>query len=207
MSVQYLETPVSLSNQDGRTAAAAAADGSGMGAALRAIRRRHGHSLNTVARETGISPSFLSLVENGRSDITIGRLVRLVDFYDVSITDILPGESADPEVVREGDTRRLSSPAEGIEIFLLAPDTRRAMMPMLIAFQPGAQFAEYGRHAGEELVYVLDGRLRLELEGAEPRVLERGDGAYYSATRPHRFVNDDAARPLRVVCVDAPPNL
>lgn len=198
---------MSLSNRDGATQPIDAADGSGVGAALRAIRRRHGHSLNTVARETGISPSFLSLVENGRSDITIGRLVRLVDFYDVSITDILPGGSADAEVVRAAGTRRLSSPAEGIEIFLLGPDTRRAMMPMLIAFEPGAQFAEYGRHAGEEFVYVLDGRLRLELEGAEPRVLGRGDGAYYSATRPHRFANDDDAGPLSVVCVDAPPNL
>ena len=53
------------------------------------------------------------------------------------------------------------------------------MMPMLLEIEPGARLAEYGRHAGEEWVHVLDGRLRLELEGVEPRILDPGDSAYY----------------------------
>ena len=65
------------------------------------------------------------------------------------------------------------------------------MMPLLVEIEPGARLAEYGRHAGEEWVHVLDGRLRLELEGAEPRMLEPGDSAYYPAERPHLFCNDD----------------
>ena len=45
-------------------------------------------------RPRRISASFLSLVEKDRSDITIGRLVRLIEFYGISITDLLPGEAA-----------------------------------------------------------------------------------------------------------------
>ena len=55
----------------------------GLGSALRAARRRKSLSLSDVAAATGISPSFLSLVENGKSDITIGRLVRLVTFFAI----------------------------------------------------------------------------------------------------------------------------
>jgi transcriptional regulator with XRE-family HTH domain len=51
-----------------------------VGAQLRALRGARRLSLGDVAKGTGISASFLSLVENGRSDITIGRLTRLVDY-------------------------------------------------------------------------------------------------------------------------------
>lgn len=175
---------------------------------LRAARLSRGVSLNEVGTATKISPSFLSLVENGKSDITIGRLVRLVEFYGISIAEILPqAAGTDPGVVRKADRRLLHSPAEGIDVFLLGPDTDRTMMPMVVEFEPGAHLAEYGRHQGEEWVYVLEGHLSLELEGAEPKRLGPGDGAYYAATRPHLFRNADSSRRLRVICVDSPPVL
>lgn len=165
-------------------------------------------SLSEVAEATGISASFLSLVENEKSDITIGRLVRLVDFYRVSIVDLVPSpRPSDPDTVRRSEQRLLHSPAEGIDVFLLVADMRRAMMPMLVLFEPGAGLAEYGHHQGEEFVHVLEGTLELEIEGEEPRVLEEGDSAYYRADRAHLFRNPDPERPLRIVCVDAPPAL
>ena len=180
----------------------------GLGAALRRLRRARRLSLSQVAEATLISASFLSLVENGKSDITIGRLVRLVDFYGVSIVDLLPSaDPADSEIVRASEARKLRSPAEGIDIYLLTPDTRRSMMPMLLVFEPGAALAEYGRHEGEEFVQVLEGRLELDIAGSEPRLLAQGDSAYYPADRPHLFRNADARKPLRVLCVDTPPNL
>jgi transcriptional regulator with XRE-family HTH domain len=180
-----------------------------VGPALRAVRRARGRSLAEVAEATGISASFLSLLENDRSDITIGRLVRLLDFYGVSITDLLPGTAAHayPEVIQPGGRRRLHSPAEGIDVYLLTPDTRHLMMPLLLEFEPGARLAEPGRHAGEEFVLVLEGALCLELEGVEPRVLAAGDSAYYPAERPHTLGNASADAPLRVICVDTPATL
>jgi DNA-binding Xre family transcriptional regulator len=52
---------------------------------LRRLRAERGLSQSDLARVTGISSSFLSLVEQGRSDITIGRLLRLAEFYDLEI--------------------------------------------------------------------------------------------------------------------------
>jgi transcriptional regulator with XRE-family HTH domain len=175
---------------------------------LRQTRLARNLSLAEVAEATDISTSFLSLVERGRSDITIGRLVRLVHFYGVSIVDLIPPEGTkDPELVRIDDRRLLHSPAEGIDVFLLGPDTERTMMPMLLEFEPGAHLAEYGRHEGEEWVYVLEGRLSLEFEDSEATQLESGDGAYYVSRRPHLFRNADAKRRLRLICVDTPPVL
>jgi quercetin dioxygenase-like cupin family protein/DNA-binding Xre family transcriptional regulator len=179
-----------------------------VGATLRAIRTARGLSLSDVAEATQISASFLSLVETGRSDITIGRLTRLVDFYAISINDLLPGPgAAEPDVVRASERRLIHSPAEGIDVYLLGADTRRSMMPMLVVFQPGASLAEYGRHPGEEFVHVVSGRLELTLRDSPPRRLGPGDSAYYPSDRPHLFANASNSRPLKLICVDSPPNL
>jgi quercetin dioxygenase-like cupin family protein len=182
-----------------------------LGARLKAVRQARRLSLAEVSEATEVSASFLSLVENDKSDIAIGRLVRLIEFYGISIADLLPGEGVSgryPDVVTSDARRRLHSQSEGIDIYLLTSMTRdRQMMPLLVEIDPGARLAEHGRHAGEEWVHVLDGRLRLELEGVEARILHAGDSAYYPSSRPHLFVNDDADRPLRLICVDTPPTM
>jgi quercetin dioxygenase-like cupin family protein/DNA-binding Xre family transcriptional regulator len=181
-----------------------------VGSALRQVRNARNLSLADVAEATGISASFLSLVENDRSDITIGRLVRLIDFYGISITDLLPFSARPdyPEVIRAGERRSLKSPVEEIDFYLLTADTTdRQMMPLEVYFKPGARLAEPGRHAGEEFLLVLEGELCLELEGAEPRILTQGDTAYYPAERPHLLSNASATEPLRVLCVDTPPTM
>jgi transcriptional regulator with XRE-family HTH domain len=176
---------------------------------LRSLRLRRGLSLVEVAEATRISPSFLSLVEKGKSDITIGRLVRLVEYYGIALADLvpIPAQPSLPEVLRRDERLLVHSPAEGIDVFLLTPDSRRAMMPMALEFGPGACLAEHGRHPGEEWVHVLEGSLSLELEGADAIVLGPGDSAYYPATRPHLFRNPDPDLRLRLICVDTPPNL
>ena len=181
-----------------------------LSAKLRSTRQQRNLSLTDVAEATQISASFLSLVENGKSDITIGRLTRLVEFYGISITDLLPAQvPTDAHVVRRGEGHRLRSAVEEIDVALLTPDTDRAMMPMLLEFEPGAQRAEYGSHARgtEEFLHVIAGELILELEGSEPRRLHSGDSAYYPGDHPHLLRNASRTRPLRVLCVNNPPVL
>jgi transcriptional regulator with XRE-family HTH domain len=179
---------------------------SSLGTRLRALRRARSLSLSEVAEATRISASFLSLVENGRSDITIGRLTRLVDFYRVTINDLLPVSGGDDtDVVRRGDARQLHSPDEGIDVYLLTSGTDGSMMPMLLEFEPSAGLVEFGHHAGEEFVHVIEGELRLEIEGSAPRLLQAGDSAYYAGDRPHLFRNSSDKRPLRLLCIDSPP--
>jgi quercetin dioxygenase-like cupin family protein len=161
--------------------------------------------LTDVAKATGISRSFLSLVENGRSDITIGRLLRLVTFYGAHIADLLPQrEPHDPIVVRREEEREVKSPAEGIRIFLLAPDMDRRMTPSMGIVEPTGASAEYSSHAGEEFLYVLEGALHLDLENNESLLLKKGDSAYFKSDRPHSYRNA-GSRPARFLTVATPP--
>jgi transcriptional regulator with XRE-family HTH domain len=178
-----------------------------LGWRLRQLRSSRGLSLAEVADATGISSSFLSMVENGRSDITVSRLMRLVQWYGVSIADLLqePDHST-IRLVRAGEMPSLALADEGIEILLLAPDGHHAMMPVVNVYAEGGGMADPARHEGEEFVHVLAGSIELTLGDAEPVVLHSGDSAYYRADVPHSFRNV-AAGEARFLGVTTPPNL
>jgi transcriptional regulator with XRE-family HTH domain len=175
-----------------------------VGSGLRRLRKDSQLTLVEVAKEVDISPSFLSLVENGKSDITIGRLTRLVQFYGASIGDLIPhAEPADLDIVRQETRGRLHSSSEGLDIYLLSSAAARTMMPMLLEFEPDAGRAEPGQHAGEEFVFVLEGELLLQVGTEEPQKLCAGDSASYLGDRPHLFRNASDSKPLRLLCVDS----
>src|SRR5690349_22332197 len=109
--------------------AGAAVDG--LGEKLRQLRLQRGHSLTRVADATGISSSFLSLVETGRSDLTVARLVRLAAHYGVPVTDLLPDDEDDrPEIVRRKNQRRIPLSSDHMAIWVLVHEGDRAMMPV-----------------------------------------------------------------------------
>jgi transcriptional regulator with XRE-family HTH domain len=179
----------------------------GVGAALRAARRARGLSLAQVAAATDISRSLLSLIENGRSDITIGRLVRLSHLYGVHVSDLLDAPPSPNHVVVRADERRhLPMPDEGLDLHLLTPDSNRAFLPFLATFEPGGGVVDGVKHPGEEFVHVLEGRIRLEVAGEEPVILEEGDSAYYLSDRAHRWSNAGDG-PARLISVAGPPPL
>jgi transcriptional regulator with XRE-family HTH domain len=178
-----------------------------LGARLRQLRRSRGVSLAEVADGTGISASFLSMVEKGKSDITVSRLMRLVHWFGVSVADLVQEpDNAAVQVVRAGDRRSLKLADEGIEIQMLTPDGHHAMMPVINVYDEGGGMVDPTRHDGEEFIHVLEGRLELTVAGGDPLVLETGDSAYYRSDAPHSFRNagDGVARFFGIT---TPPNL
>jgi transcriptional regulator with XRE-family HTH domain len=161
-----------------------------LGRRLRELRRTGGYPLAEVAEATGISTSFISHIENGKSDITIGRLLRLADFYSIDISDLLPGRRGpEPEVIRKGEHSHMPSPDERLEIFLLGPDLRRRMVPMLTSYELGGKTADTFSMEGENFLYVLEGKVAVTWDDGHEIVLDAGDSAYFEADLPHRYAN------------------
>jgi transcriptional regulator with XRE-family HTH domain len=177
-----------------------------LGQALRRLREERRYSLAEVAAATGLSASFLAVVEKGRSDISIGRLMRVMHFYGARISDVFPQPAArDDLVVRRAEMKHIRSEA-GVELYLLAQDTDRLMMPVLTEYAPHAQLANLESHDGETLIHILEGTILLEQEGLEPVVLSPGDTAYYHPNPAPRLTNLDDG-PARLIGVVTPPTL
>jgi quercetin dioxygenase-like cupin family protein/DNA-binding Xre family transcriptional regulator len=197
-----------MSHEREEVGSAPDAEASFIGKELRALRHQRGLGLAQVAEATDISKSFLSLVEVGKSDITFGRLMRLVAFYGISVTDLVPagGDTGLVSVLRSGDQKVMAFPAEGIRDVVLTPDTKRTMLPILADFEPGAKNVEPSIHEGEEFVYVLQGSIVIHFDGAESIKLKQGDCMYFAADLPHTYDNP-ARKASRLLLVVSPPHI
>jgi transcriptional regulator with XRE-family HTH domain len=156
-----------------------------LGTRLRSLRAERGLSLSQLEAATDISSSFLSLVESGKSDITISRLVRLADFFDVELNDLVEGSRVDRrplEVIREGDGSVLASRAEGVTARFLGHQ-RWQLSPRVSEFEPGGVFdVAEGEQAAREMfhhrelfMYVVAGTFEIAVHGADPVEVSRGD--------------------------------
>lgn len=185
------------------TPAPAPSDEAALGGALRRARKAHGFSLEQVAQETAISRSLLSLIETGRSDITIGRLSRLARLYDVKLSDLLPEpRNGDPIVVRSDDRRAIHYASEGIDVEILVPEGVHGIQALLATLAPLAAMRDYIQQPHEQFVHVLDGRIRTEFGDGSSIELGTGDSATFSSGElGHRHANlsREIARMLTVI--------
>jgi transcriptional regulator with XRE-family HTH domain len=176
-----------------------------LGERLRAARLAGGWSLSDVAVATGMSASFLSQVENGKSDITFTRVVRLVNFYGINLHDLVPDGSPPEEIVLRATDQRPIRAAAGTDIYLLNRETDRLMLPQLVVFAPNGQTLEYARHTGEEFAIVLTGEIEIDFSDArDPVRLSEGDSAYFDARIPHIYKNTGDGH-ARLIAVCTPP--
>jgi transcriptional regulator with XRE-family HTH domain len=156
-----------------------------LGTRLRALRTERGLSLSQLEAETDISSSFLSLVESGKSDITISRLLRLADYFDVEINDLVEGSRVGRraiEVMREGDGSVLTSASEGVTVRYLG-HSRWTLSPRIGEYEAGGfydvaegeQAAREMLHHHELFLYVVAGSFEITVRGEEPVKVSKGD--------------------------------
>ena len=64
----------------------------------------------------------------------------------------------------------------------------REVVQQRIEFEPGATFGRH-RHPGEEIIYVTDGALEYQLDGAPPVTIRAGEGLFIPAGTIHSARN------------------
>jgi quercetin dioxygenase-like cupin family protein/DNA-binding XRE family transcriptional regulator len=173
-----------------------------MGERLREIRNERGESLASVAKATGLSSSFLSMLEQGRTDISLGRLLPVLGHYGLRIEQVLES-SDDADVMRSGDPATTFSAGAGVEAYVAVRTPRRSFTPFVVTYEPGSA-STWSEHQGSEFVFALDGAVRVERSGLEVVELAPGDSIYFQASRPHRVAASEAgpARALVVLAED-----
>ncbi|MFG2357399.1 helix-turn-helix domain-containing protein [Streptomyces sp. NPDC048521] len=68
--------------------------GQHIGPAVRAAREARGMSLRALARQIGVSPSFISQLERNKANASVGTLYALVEALDLSLDHLVAAESA-----------------------------------------------------------------------------------------------------------------
>lgn len=178
-----------------------------LGETLRAIRVERGFSLGEVAEGTDVSTSFLSLVENGRSDISTGRLFRVARFLGVGLGGLLDVEPlGEVTVVRAADRRALPGSPDGVMFHPVVGGAHDVTMaPVICEYEAGAVASGGTRSdAAQHFIFVVRGEVELTRRDDERLILEEGDCAYFRSEHECTLRNAADGR-ATLVWVSSPP--
>src|SRR6266571_5394240 len=150
----------------------------GLGRRVRALRARHGLTLNELAARSGLSPRFLIQVEAGSANISVRRLAALASALGTTAAALLaePGGEADRPVIALLGLRGAGKTTIGRRL------ARRLRVPFVeldrrIEEMAGLSLAEIFAIHGEDYYRRLE-RETLEpiLADGRPIVLSTGGG-------------------------------
>lgn len=158
-----------------------------------------------VAEISGLSASFVRMVETGRSDISLSRLLRWSAIFGLSIGEVAsqPTSSGPVQVTSSTDWVRLPSDDDGVDFYLVSPG-RHEIEPGIFILAPGAAMAGHLQHEGEEVLLVLEGEVRLHVADTIS-VLRTGQAAYFASHHPHKLENHSDVLPARVLSTSTHP--
>lgn len=163
-----------------------------LGRTLRSVRTARGLRLSDLAKESGLSASFLSQVEQGQSDISVGRLIRIAQALHVRLTDLveLPPPPSRP-LVRADDRVSVPNPTEGLAIELLAASLADGHQYALSTLGPHitAEARTYRIPGQAYFVYIVSGRSVIEFTTGDPATLEAGDSISFKSEDYRRMTN------------------
>ncbi len=179
-----------------------------VGEKIREIRESLGLSLQDLADKTGFSTALLSQVENHLISPPLGMIINISRSLGIEIGTLFNQSGTAPFTIVRKDQREPTSRVaskEGVRYGYsyesLAPDKiNRKMEPFIVTLEPVSKKGVPYSHEGEEFIYVLEGKVEVQL-GEYTDILEAGDSIYYDSHVSHRVSTADgnSARILAVI--------
>src|SRR5262249_22062724 len=136
-----------------------------LGKRLHELRSRAGLSLRDAAAISGLSSTFISLVERGKTEIGLSRLISLADAYGATIPDLLAemhSRDAVTFIAAANAFRAPRSSGEPLTTYLSSPSW--GLQPFRIELDAGARLDPVS-HGGQEFVYCVDGNVVMTIDG------------------------------------------
>lgn len=162
-----------------------------LGERLRNVRIERGLSIAQAASGSGLSTGFISLLENGKSDITVGRLSRLVGFYGLNFPSIVTGSDSSSEP-SAADYPSYHSVDEGVTYTAVSAGYGM-MSAVKVEVEPGGGWRTPSQHPGEEFLHVLAGAIIAQVDGNRT-ILTSGQSLHYASDVQHGLYNHSDKR-------------
>ena len=185
-------------------------DGNRIGGKITTLRESLQLSREELAQRCDCDVSVIAGLEGGDIAPSLAPLIKITRALGCRLGTLLDDDAQiGPVVTRAGETdsmERLRSLETGtsdggqLEFFSLAAGkSARHMEPFRIVVRPGGE-RSLSSHEGEEVIYVLQGRIEVEY-GKDVHELGAGDSIYYDSVVPHqvRAAGVEAATIVAVV--------
>ncbi len=164
-----------------------------IGAKIRALRLKKSMALTQLGDHSGLSPAMLSKIERGQIFPTLPTLLRIAMVFGIGLEHFFTDNEERPKVAITRKEERIRLPERQGEEgktysfeSLNFPATDQKLGGYLAEFPSNSKPSEPHSHKGVELVYVVKGRLTIEIDG-DAHLLDEGDAIYFESGAPHSY--------------------
>jgi len=173
-----------------------------IGPKIRELRTAKKLSLQSLADRSNVSPAAIHKVERGNMMPTITTLLKLAAGLDRPVSYFVNEEEASPDYVvftPATERREVFTAHKGIELEGISGPYGQYFVATAIAeVAPGASSGDAPlRHPGEELLYLLSGRIEVQV-GDQLFRMTRGDAVHFRTDHDHRWHNR-SKKPAKIV--------
>ena len=176
---------------------------SSIGPKVKKLRQEQRLSLQQLAIKAEVSAAAIHKIERNDMVPTITTLLKIATALDRAVTYFVEDEGYhEPVAFTPAEGRQeVFTPHEGLTLKGVSgpyAPFRSAAAVAIVA--PGANSgSRLLVHAGEELVFTLEGRLVFEIAGVRHE-LEAGDALHFMGDQPHHWANEEK-KPARALWI------
>jgi transcriptional regulator with XRE-family HTH domain len=180
-----------------------------LGLRLRMARRNKSWTIKQLAEASGCSESLLSKIENGKNLPSLPLLHKLVRVLETNVGWLFGDAPPEREIIYRSGQRPFISldplrRGEGITLERIVPYSDQHILQCNIHhIVEGGKSAGPITHEGEEVGYVLAGRVELTVSGRSYQI-GAGDAFAFRSTLPHEYRNI-GNEPASIIWVNTPP--
>lgn len=158
---------------------------------IAALRKSRRLSFDQLAARCGVSKGMLVQIEQGKANPSIGTLCRIASGLGASVAELVEVAESGHRPIRiiaPGEAPVLwTGPLGGTARLLIGSDGPEMLEHWLWELRPGERFQAQIHPAGtQELLYVLEGELLLELDGTS-YVVEARSSVHARTDRDHAY--------------------
>ncbi len=176
---------------------------------IKALREIMGYSESYMAERTGVTEEEYKAIESGASDFSFTFIHKCAQTFNVDATDILKGSSptlSSFSVTKSGEGLPIVR-RKGFNYNNLAPLFKNKVAePFVVTstYHPEQKDTpiKLGTHEGQEFDYILEGKLKVQIDD-HVEILEPGDSVYYNSGTPHGMVAWEGDCKFIAVVIDA----
>ena len=175
-----------------------------LGKRVKQLRMKNGLTLEELASRTELTKGFLSQLERNLASPSISTLEDIVEVLGVSLADFFKEDDDVKLVFTEQDY--FVDEKEEVTINYIVPSAQKNKMePMLLEIAPGGVSQVVLPHEGEELGYVLQGKIELSnLTMKSSYTVRKGETFYIKGDFRHCIENHGKNK-AKVLWISTPP--
>lgn len=177
-----------------------------IGKRIKALRTQKRVTLDLLANQTGFTKGYLSKVEKSAKAPPVSTLGNIARALNVTISTLLGEESLRTSLclIRKGERPLIArdGTAFGYSYEALAYSyPNKIMEPFILTLPLGRKKKTFYQHAGEEILFVLQGSMRF-IHGPEEYLVNEGDCVYFDSGIPHfgESVGPKEVKCFMVIC-------